>query len=163
MLCRLADALEILYPLQNKSMQAVVLKQIGISPGNSVTLTETMVSYLKKVCVKTLVLAENDIVGLGPNILASFQYSHCFNTIVLSGNRFSLVSFADVAQFVGMLYELTNLKVFDFSYNPIKYKKIQYLNIPFLSDTTLVQPLVEQKLIHEFKPTKCLSRKTDKS
>ncbi|VDI45307.1 Hypothetical predicted protein [Mytilus galloprovincialis] len=122
-----------------------------------------MVSYLKKMCVKTLVLAKNDIVGLGPNTLASFQYSHCFNTIVLSGNRFSLVSFADVAQFTGLLFELTNLKTFDFSYNPIKYKKIQYLNIPFLSDTTIFQPLVEQKMIHEFKQTKCLSRKSDKN
>ncbi|XP_052103484.1 asporin-like [Mytilus californianus] len=73
MICSLSDALKIVYPFQHKSMQAVVFKQIGIPPGNSVVLTEAMVSYLKKVCVKTLVLAENDIVFLGPNSLASLN------------------------------------------------------------------------------------------
>ncbi|CAC5413420.1 unnamed protein product [Mytilus coruscus] len=80
-ICSLSDALKIVYPFQNKSMEAVIYKQVGIPPGNSVVLNETMVSYLNKVCVKTLVLAENDIVCLAPNILASLNYAHCFNTV----------------------------------------------------------------------------------
>ncbi|CAG2209861.1 unnamed protein product [Mytilus edulis] len=161
MICSLSDALKIVFPFQNKSMQAVIFKQIGTPPGNSVVLTETMVSYLKNVCIKTLVLAENDIVGLAPNILAAFHNAHCFNTIVLSGNRFSMISGSNYGLFFALLNQLTNLEIFDFSYNPVKYNKIQYLKIPYVCRTNHFQPLEEKKLIQEFQTPRHVKRKSD--
>ncbi|CAG2235430.1 DCN [Mytilus edulis] len=161
MICSLSDALKIVYPFQNKSMQAVIFKQIGTPPGNSVVLTETMVSYLKNMCIKTLVLAENDIVGLAPNILAAFHNAHCFNTIVLSGNRFSMISGSNYGLFFALLNQLTNLEIFDFSYNPVKYNKIQYLKIPYVCRTNHFQPLEEKKLIQEFQTPRHVKRKSD--
>ncbi|CAC5413423.1 unnamed protein product [Mytilus coruscus] len=160
-ICSLSDALKILYPFQNKSMQAVVYKKIGIPPGNAVVLTELIVSYLKKVCVKTLVLAENDIVGLAANILASFNYAHCFNTIVLTGNRFSLVSRSNYGLFFAFVKQLTNLKILDISFNPVKYNKVRYLKIPYVCGTNHFESSVEKKLIHEFQTTKHVSEKSE--
>ncbi|CAG2199056.1 GPR48 [Mytilus edulis] len=161
MICSLSDALKIVYPFQHKSMQAVVLKQIGIPPGNSVVLTETMVAYLKNVCIKTLVLAENDIVGLAPNMLAAFHNAHCFNTIVLSGNRFSMVTRTNYGLFFALLNQLKNLEMLDFSYNPVKYNKIQYLNIPYVCGTNHLQSSVVKKLIHKFQTPTHVSGKHD--
>lgn len=93
-------------------MKAVIFRGIGIRLETVVILTETMASYLKTVCIDTLILAENNIVEVEPNALSSFQYAHCFNVIVLSGNRFSLVTNHNYGQLLQLLPQLTYLKIF---------------------------------------------------
>ena len=133
----LSSALKLLYPFENKQMNTIDFTKVN--PGYeclmhtpfAVIVTSEMMKHLQKICVRRLILAENGIVDFEPNSLLYYHYPECFEMIVLSGNRFSFLNAFKIGELWVLSSKLTNLTMFDLSYNPLSYGNISNeINVP---------------------------------
>lgn len=129
----LSRALELLYPFQNKNMTSIIFKRVTVDFQDSnkypyaVRVTREMMKYLQTICVDDLVLAESGIVDFEPGSLLTYNHPECFKRIVFTGNRFSMRDGkSKTMEFITFQSRTINLRVFDYSYNPIKYSNIDY-------------------------------------
>ena len=90
----LTKGLELLYPMRNKSMELINFGHMWNSWTNrtivpfAIILTPSNMQYLNSICVKTLIIADNNVVDILPNSLFASPYLNCYEEIDLSGNRF---------------------------------------------------------------------------
>ncbi|VDI77171.1 Hypothetical predicted protein [Mytilus galloprovincialis] len=139
----LTKGLELLYPFRNKSLEILDLSHMVKPPNydkqsitpDAIILTAEKTQYLKTICVKTLSLADNHIVDILPHSFFDSDWKHldCLEHVDLSGNRFGFSSLG--FQMRKTSPKLSNLKIFDFSYIPLRYKGANYLPV-----TTDVNP-----------------------
>ncbi|XP_063397727.1 toll-like receptor 3 [Mytilus trossulus] len=133
----LTKGLELLYPFRNKSLEILDLSHMVKPPNydkqssipDAIILTTEKTQYLKTICVKTLALADNNIVDILPHSFFDSDWKHldCLEHIDLSGNRFGFSSLG--FQMRKTSPKLSNLKIFDFSYIPLRYKSANYLPV----------------------------------
>ncbi|XP_052073775.1 toll-like receptor 4 [Mytilus californianus] len=136
----LTKGLELLYPFRNKSLEILDLSHMVTAPiydkqspiPDAIILTAGTTQYLKTICVKTLALADNNIVDILPYSFFDLDWKHlsCLEHIDLSGNRFGFSTLG--LQMRKASPKLSNLKIFDFSYIPLRYKSANYL--PVIND-----------------------------
>lgn len=128
----LSSALTLLYPFRGKRMKTLEITRVN--PGyefvagttKAVIVTRGMMRYLQRICVSTLILAENGIVDFEPKSILFHNYPHCFENIVLTGNRFSFIDGFKLKELMTLSRQLFNLTLFYFSYNPLLYENIKY-------------------------------------
>ncbi|XP_071167037.1 leucine-rich repeat and IQ domain-containing protein 4-like [Mytilus edulis] len=127
----LTQALQLLHPFQNKSMDAILFRGIthagsqhGLDP---VILTPEMMRYISTICIKTLDLSNNKIVIFRNRSLVLFQHPECFENMMLSANSFSLETLA--SSFFPFVRRMINIEVFDFSYFPLEFKDPIFLDV----------------------------------
>ena len=127
----LTQGLKILYPLQHKSMDNILFRRITEYVAKrdleSVTLTTADMKYISTICIKTLDLSHNNIVSIKNQSLNSFKYPECFENLLLSGNRFAINNFA--SYFFLLVLKMKNIKLFDYSYVPLRFSNPVYLNV----------------------------------
>ncbi|VDI33992.1 Hypothetical predicted protein [Mytilus galloprovincialis] len=130
-------ALKLLYPYQNKSISMIDFTEVnpGICDGplhfpSAVIVTKEMFKHLQKVCIKNLVLMEDGIVDFEPKSILWYKFPECFESIVMSKNRFPITNGFKLAELLGLTRKLINLKYFDLSYNPLSYDDTE----PFTSN-----------------------------
>jgi hypothetical protein len=129
----LSSALTLLYPFRGKRMKTIEITRVN--PGyefvggttKAVIVTRSMMRYLHSTCVSTLILAENGIVDFEPKSILFHNYPHCFENIVLTGNRFSYIDEFKLKELMTLSRQLLNLTLFDFSYNLLLYENIKHL------------------------------------
>ncbi|CAC5404694.1 unnamed protein product [Mytilus coruscus] len=141
----LTKGLELFYPFRNKSLEILDLSHMVTHPiydkqsviPDTIILTAEKTQYLKTICVKTLALADNNIVDILPHSFFDSDWKHlsCLEHIDLSGNRFGFATLGIQMLIVGP--KLSNLKIFDFSFIPLRYKSANYL--PVINDFKLNQ------------------------
>ncbi|CAG2205405.1 unnamed protein product [Mytilus edulis] len=93
----------------------------------SVTLTTADMKYISTICIKTLDLSHNNIVSIKNQSLITFKYPECFENLLLSGNRFAINNFA--SSFFLLVLKMKNIKIFDYSYVPLRFSNPVYLNV----------------------------------
>ncbi|CAG2240993.1 unnamed protein product [Mytilus edulis] len=130
----LADALKLLKPFTQKNMTSITFKGIAARNNKPVFITCGMVKYLQHICVKTLVIAECNIVGYEEKSLITFEYPECLENIVLSGNRFSIALGSHFTDLVVLMKKAINIRYFDLSYNAINFNNIEYCNLNVLEN-----------------------------
>ncbi|CAG2213962.1 unnamed protein product [Mytilus edulis] len=137
----LTQALNILHPFQNKSMDALLFRGITFADYkhglDAVILTPEMMKYIKNICIKTVDLSDNDIILVKNRSLISFQHRQCFENIMLSANSFSLDNWA--VDFFIFLFTLTNIKMIDYSYFPLRFKNPVFLDVITRNNHTTVE------------------------
>ncbi|VDI27378.1 Hypothetical predicted protein [Mytilus galloprovincialis] len=137
----LAQALNILHPFQNKSMDALLFR--GITRPDSkhsidpVILTPEMMKYTYTICIKAMDLSANNIILVKNKSLVLFQRPECFETIIISANSFSVDSWE--VDFVLFSFKMTNLKIIDISYFPLGFKNPTFLNVITKDNVTRVE------------------------
>ncbi|CAG2234243.1 unnamed protein product [Mytilus edulis] len=109
---QLEDAFKLLYPFTNKTMTSIIFKDIRPHVPKPVFLYHNMTNYLIHICVKTLVLAESEIVGYENGLLLDFKFPQCLENVVLSGNRFSIALGPHLQELMVIMKMTTNLKFF---------------------------------------------------
>ncbi|XP_076078420.1 toll-like receptor 2 type-2 [Mytilus galloprovincialis] len=130
----LGDALKLLYPLMQKNMTSITFKGIEPCIPKPVFITCEMVKYLQRICVKTLVIAECNIVGYEGKSLLTLDYPECLHNVVLSGNRFSIALGSHFGDLVIFMKKAINIRYFDLSYNAISFNNIEYSNLNVLEN-----------------------------
>ncbi|CAC5376071.1 unnamed protein product [Mytilus coruscus] len=125
----LGDALKFLHPLTQKNMTSITFKGIAPRTPKPVFITLEMVKYLQHICVKTLVIAECNIVGYEEKSLLTLEYPECLKNVVLSGNRFSIALGSHFIDLVTLMKKAINIRYFDLSYNAINFNNIEYCNL----------------------------------
>ncbi|XP_052099166.1 toll-like receptor 3 isoform X2 [Mytilus californianus] len=139
----LTQALRIVQPFQNKSMDAILFR--GITHGNikhdldAVVLTQDMMKYISTICITTLDFSDNQIISVKNNSIVSFKHPQCFEHIMVSSNSFSLETWA-VNLFL-FVFRMTNIKMFDFSYFPLRFKNPVFLDIVTKNNHTTIERL----------------------
>ncbi|VDI12412.1 Hypothetical predicted protein [Mytilus galloprovincialis] len=140
----LTQGLRILYPLEHKSMDNILFRKIthfvAARDLGSVTLTSNDMKYISTICIKTLDLSNNEIVSIENQSLITFKYPECFENLLMSGNRFAMNNFA--SNFFILLLKMKNVKLFDYSYIPLRFSDPVYLNV-YTKDNN--QSLVEER------------------
>ncbi|XP_076076626.1 toll-like receptor 1 [Mytilus galloprovincialis] len=140
----LKNALNLLRPFQNKSMELINLHRVSIGiygiDKNSfkITVTKDMMKYLKTICVKTLILSYNGIVDANPNSLFVYDHPECFENVILSANSMSFQFSEQLMEIIQFSVAVKNLKLFDYSYVPGNF-----LNKRFILPPKLEIPTVE--------------------
>ncbi|XP_071122775.1 toll-like receptor 4 [Mytilus edulis] len=131
----LYQALNILYPYQNKNMSVINFHHISDKSVNndkfpySVIITKERMKYLRSICIEALDLSATGIVDDELQSLFSFQYPGCFKTFIISANRLPSTTFEHYMQTVVFLTRATNLKTYDMSYLPAQYLKPLFLDV----------------------------------
>ncbi|CAC5394176.1 unnamed protein product [Mytilus coruscus] len=139
----LTQALRIVHPFQNKSMDAILFR--GITHGNikhdldAVVLTQEMMKYISTICITTLDFSDNLIISVKNNSIVSFKHPQCFEHIMVSSNSFSLETWA-INLFL-FVFRMTNIKMFDFSYFPLRFKNPVFLDVVTKNNHTTIQRL----------------------
>ncbi|CAG2220716.1 unnamed protein product [Mytilus edulis] len=127
----LTQALQLLHPFQNKSMDAILFRGIthaGSQHGlDSVILKPETMRYISTICIKTLDLSNNKIVIFRNRSLVLFQHPECFENMMLSANSFSLETWA--VSFFILVRKMINIEIFDFSYFPLGFKEPIFLDV----------------------------------
>ncbi|CAG2188442.1 unnamed protein product [Mytilus edulis] len=142
----LTQALRILHPFQHKSMDAILFR--GITRSNIerdldvVVLTLEMMKYISTICIKTLDLADNQIVSVRNKALISFKHPNCFEYIMLSSNSFSLTTWG-VNPF-WFVFTMQKIKMIDFSYFPLRFKTPVFLDVVRVNNHTIIHKLQYQ-------------------
>ncbi|XP_052088313.1 toll-like receptor 13 [Mytilus californianus] len=131
---QLEDALKLLYPFAYKRMTSIIFKDIRSHFPKPVFLSHDMITYLLHICVKTLVLAESEIIGYEKGLLLDFESPQCLENVVLSGNRFSIALGPHLQELMRIMKTTINLKFFDLSYNAINFNHIEYCNLNVLEN-----------------------------
>ncbi|XP_063405273.1 uncharacterized protein LOC134688468 [Mytilus trossulus] len=137
----LGDALKLLYPFTHARMTSIIFKQISPLVPKPVFITRVMIQYLMHVCVKTLVLAECEIVGYEKRSLLAFKFPECLENVVFSGNRFSLALGAHLRELIVFMRKAINVKFFDLSYNAINFNNIKYCNLDVLDNPSYAKEI----------------------
>ncbi|XP_076102084.1 toll-like receptor 4 [Mytilus galloprovincialis] len=149
----LTQALRILHPFQNKSMEAILFR--GITYVNfkhgldSIILTPEMMKFISTICIKSLDLSDNDIILVKNASLVLFQHPQCFENLMMSANSFGLDNWA--LNFFIFVRKLTNIKIFDFSYVPLMFKNPIFLDVITRANHTRVEE-VQRKLTQKILP-----------
>ncbi|CAC5375323.1 unnamed protein product [Mytilus coruscus] len=138
---QLGDALQLLYPFKNKRMTSIIFKQIRPQVPKPVFISRVMINYLMHICVKTLVLAESEIVGYEQRSLLAPKFPECLENVVLSGNRFSIALGPHLVELIILLKKIINLKFFDLSYNAINFNNIEYCNLDVLDNPSYAEEI----------------------
>ncbi|VDH89160.1 toll-like receptor 4 [Mytilus galloprovincialis] len=127
----LTQALRLLHPFQNRSMDAILFRGIthaGSQHGlDSAILTPETMRYISTICIKTLDLSDNKIVIFRNRSLVLFQHPECFENMMLSANSFSLETWA--VSFFILVRKMINIEIFDFSYFPLGFKDPIFLDV----------------------------------
>ncbi|CAC5394175.1 unnamed protein product [Mytilus coruscus] len=150
----LKQALSILHPFQNKSMDAILFR--GLTRGGSkhglstVILTPETMKYILTICIKTLDVSDNEIISVEKGSF-SFKYPECFENVMISANSFSLDNWA--FDFFTHLYDMTNLKLFDFSYFPLRFKNAIFLDVVIENNHTTIQRLEDRQRLERINIT----------
>ncbi|XP_052101314.1 toll-like receptor 4 [Mytilus californianus] len=137
----LTQALNILHPFQNKTMDALLFR--GITRPDSkhridpVILTPEMMKYTYTICIKTMDLSANNIILVKNKSLVLFQRPECFEAVMISANSFSVDSWE--VDFVLFTFKMTNIKIIDFSYFPLGFKNPIFLNVITKDNFTRVE------------------------
>lgn len=132
----LSRALHLLYPLVNTKMDVINFQHVSYELLDSdklpytLVVTSDMMKYLQTICVKTLNLADNGIVDFQKHSLMTYDHPECFINLVLSANRFTFHIGRKVGEALTLASRAVNLKLFDFSYNPIRFTNETYLKVP---------------------------------
>ncbi|XP_076103661.1 toll-like receptor 4 [Mytilus galloprovincialis] len=131
----LLDALSILNPYENKTMETIEFIQVNsgyrgpteVAAPDAVIITSEMMRYLQKICVSNLILSECGIVDFKPRSLLYYERPECFKQIVFSGNRFPMMN--KFMELLPLAHKSVNLTLFDYSYNPLSFSdEIKYLH-----------------------------------
>ncbi|VDI10434.1 Hypothetical predicted protein [Mytilus galloprovincialis] len=131
----LYQALNILYPYQNKNMSVINFHHISDKSINndkfpySVIITKELMRYLRSICIEALDLSATGIVDDEFYSLFSFQYPGCFKTFIISANRLPSTTLEHYMQTVVFLTRATNLKTYDMSYLPAQFLNPLYLDV----------------------------------
>ncbi|CAC5366386.1 unnamed protein product [Mytilus coruscus] len=137
----LTQALQLLHPFQNKSLDAILFRRIthaDFKHGlDSVILTPEMMKYISTICIKSLDLSDNDIILVRNRSLSLFQHPECFKNVMLSANSFSLDNWA--LDFFILVSRMTNIEIFDFSYFPLRFKNPIFLDVITNNNHTRVE------------------------
>ncbi|XP_071137699.1 toll-like receptor 4 [Mytilus edulis] len=141
---QLGDALQLLYPFKNTRMTSIIFKQIRPQFPKPVFITRVMINYLMYICVKTLVLAECEIVGYEQRSLLALKFPECLENLVLSGNRFAIALGPHAPELLIIMRRVINLKYFDWSYNAINYNIIDYCNIDVLENAAYAKEVYRE-------------------
>ncbi|XP_063402342.1 toll-like receptor 3 [Mytilus trossulus] len=131
---QLEDALKLLYPFTHQRMTSIIFKEITPLDLKPVFISRDMFTYLRHICVKTLVLAESEIVGYEKSLLLAIEFPECLENIILSGNRFSVALRPHWTELMQFAKKTINLKFFDLSYNAINFNYIEYCNLDVLEN-----------------------------
>ncbi|CAC5391838.1 unnamed protein product [Mytilus coruscus] len=138
---QLGDALKLLYPFTHTRMTSIIFKQISPHVPKPVFITRVMINYLMHICVKTLVLAESEIVGYEQNSLLALKFPDCLENVVFSGNRFSLALGPHLRELILLMRKAINVKFFDMSYNAINFNNIEYCNLDVLDNPSYAKEI----------------------
>ncbi|XP_052101313.1 toll-like receptor 4 [Mytilus californianus] len=137
----LTQALNILHPFQNKTMDALLFR--GITRPDSkhsidpVILTPEMMKYAYTICIKTIDLSENNIILVKNKSLVLFQRPECFESVIISANSFSMDGWE--VDFVLFTFKMINIKIIDFSYFPLGFKNPIFLNVVTRDNFTRIE------------------------
>ncbi|XP_076078419.1 toll-like receptor 2 type-2 [Mytilus galloprovincialis] len=148
---QLGDALKLLYPFTHTKMTSIIFKQISPHVPKPVFITRVMTQYLMHICVKTLVLAECEIVGYEKKSLLAFKFPECLENVVFSGNRFSLALGPHLRELIVLMSKAINVKFFDLSYNAINFNNIEYCNLDVLNNPSYAKEVYSKGC--QIKPT----------
>ncbi|VDI42318.1 toll-like receptor 8 [Mytilus galloprovincialis] len=125
----LIQALKLLYPFQNKTMDLINFHHVTVDNTEmypyDVILTPKVMEYISTICIKTLDISDNNICSIRNKSLILFQYPKCFQQLILSANSFGVGHF--VADFAKFIYSMTNLTLLDYSYLPLEYRNPHFL------------------------------------
>ncbi|VDI30286.1 Hypothetical predicted protein [Mytilus galloprovincialis] len=114
------SALKIVYPF----IKMEELNFTEVNPGYcdglirapyAVIITPEMTKYLRKVCLRKLILIRNGIVDFKPNSLLSYNHPECFVTIIFSGDRFSMTNGFKTLELTKFILQLSSLITFNYS------------------------------------------------
>ena len=106
-------------------------KEINYNSGEIALESEKLTLTINGIgnCNETMNFSENGIVDFEQESLLSYIYPHCLKQMVFSGNRFSLTqSPQKIREFMILCRNLTNLELFDLSYNPLSYNTVRYIH-----------------------------------
>ncbi|CAG2244848.1 unnamed protein product [Mytilus edulis] len=114
----LTQALRILHPFQNKSMEAILFR--GITYVNfkhgldSIILTPEMMKFISTICIKSLDLSDNDIILVKNASLVLFQHPQCFENLMMGFNSLEHLDLSgissDITIGMGRIPHLIHLK-----------------------------------------------------
>ncbi|CAC5413475.1 TLR8 [Mytilus coruscus] len=114
------SALKIVYPF--KKMEELNFTEVNpgycdglIRAPNAVIINADMTKYLRKVCLRKLILIRNGIVDFKPNSLLSYNHPECFVTIIFSGDRFSMTNGFKTVELTKLILQLSSLVTFNYS------------------------------------------------
>nr|QNQ79671.1 toll-like receptor [Anadara sativa] len=135
-LISLPSAMDLLYGLQNNSMEEINFYKVNtneladkINP-YSVTLNHQNTYYLRNICVKRLNLAFNEIVEVRRKSLFSLKRMDCLEDFIVSGNRFDLVYSVHLVDMMLFINKGVNLRYFDFSFMAVEFPNYLYPYTP---------------------------------
>ena len=116
------SALKILYPFQNKKMEEINFNEVNpgfcdgaVKSPNAVIITANMMKYLQNICVRKLLMIKIGIVDFKPHSLLLYNHPECFEVMVFSGNRFSIMNGFKIMELITLSKQLTSLSRFQFS------------------------------------------------
>ncbi|XP_052065494.1 toll-like receptor 4 [Mytilus californianus] len=131
----LYQALNILYPYQNKNMSVINFHHISDKSINndkfpySIIITKELMRYIRSICIEALDLSATGIVDDEFYSLFSFQYPKCFKTFIISANRLPSTTLEHYMQTIVFITKATNLKTYDMSYLPGQFLQPLYLDV----------------------------------
>lgn len=134
----LKHALALLGIYKNKKMDVINFHRVSRASKESkenpyrVIINKHMMRFLKTICVKTLILSYNGIMGTEPNALFLYDHPHCFENIILSANCFTLGYNALYMEVLVLIKQLTSVVLFDYSYVPLQYENMEFILPPNL-------------------------------
>ncbi|XP_071144534.1 uncharacterized protein [Mytilus edulis] len=82
---------------------------------NAVIITADMIKYLQNMCVRKLFMIKVGIVDFKPKSLLFYQYPECFEEIVFSGNRLSIMNGFKIMELITLSKKVSNLSRFQLS------------------------------------------------
>ncbi|CAG2254729.1 unnamed protein product [Mytilus edulis] len=116
------SALKILYPFKNKTMEEINFNEVNpgycdgeVRSPNAVIITADMIKYLQNMCVRKLFMIKVGIVDFKPKSLLFYQYPECFEEIVFSGNRLSIMNGFKIMELITLSKKVSNLSRFQLS------------------------------------------------
>ncbi|XP_052070915.1 uncharacterized protein LOC127709212 isoform X5 [Mytilus californianus] len=82
---------------------------------NAVIITAGMMKYLQNICVRKLFMIKIGIVDFKPKSLLFYHHPECFEVIVFSGNRFSILNGFKITELITLSKQVSNLSRFQLS------------------------------------------------
>ncbi|XP_021375762.1 toll-like receptor 4 [Mizuhopecten yessoensis] len=119
---RLQKALSSLYPLQNKTMDAINMYNVehisyGDVPFTHPVLDNESMRYLKEICVKYFNIGHNKISGISMEAVMQWKHIECLTALILKENFIALNGARTHQETLIFIWKSTNLQTLDFSYD----------------------------------------------
>ncbi|CAC5392722.1 unnamed protein product [Mytilus coruscus] len=160
------SALKILYPFENKTMEEINFKEVNpgycdgeVRSPNAVIITAGMMKYLQNICVRKLFMIKIGIVDFKPKSLLFHRHPECFEVIVFSGNRFSMLNGFKITELMTLSKEVSNLSRFQLSgileSNTSLYESTASSGIrtEFLEDRLTIYSILNKRKIDAYQVT----------